>query len=97
MDTRRVDLVLLRALIRGEAWKAQLVSGAYPTVERLAEVEKVSAQYARALIKLAFLSPTLKRAILDGKAPPDVTLQSFMEKGVPLAWVDQARQAGVQR
>ena len=91
-DTPRVDPVLLKGLVRGEGWKRQMLAGAYPTVEALAVAEKVSHQYARALIRLGFLSPRLKRAILEGKAPPATNLQTFVQKGVPLAWADQLAQ-----
>ncbi|HEX3918857.1 MAG TPA: recombinase family protein [Caulobacteraceae bacterium] len=85
----KVDLTLLKALVRAEACRARMLDGSCKTLDELAAAEGVTQQYARALTRLAFLSPSLKRAILDGTASGDMNLQMFMTGGVPLAWADQ--------
>lgn len=43
------------------------------------------------LIRIAFLAPDLKRAILDGVQPEGLTLQAVMTRELPLAWDAQRR------
>ncbi len=45
----------------------------------------------RTRAQLAFLSPTIQRAILAGHQPPDLTLERIIRKPVPLNWDAQAR------
>ena len=45
------------------------------------------------MLRLAFLSPRLKGAILQGQAPVGLTLQKLMTHGVTDLWVDQERAA----
>jgi DNA invertase Pin-like site-specific DNA recombinase len=89
-EALKVDGTLLKALIRAEACKARMMDGQCKTIDELAASENVTHQYARALTRLAFLSPSLKRAIVEGKSPAHMNLQGFMARGVPLAWADQA-------
>jgi hypothetical protein len=43
------------------------------------------------LIRVAYLAPDLKHAILDGKQLRRLTLQTVMTGKLPLNWVDQQR------
>ena len=92
-EASTVDLVLLRALVRAEGWKRALLTGEAATLEQLAKAEGVQRAYARRMMRLAFLSPTLKLAILKGRAPAALTLQKLMTEGVPDLWADQERRA----
>ena len=91
VEASTVDLILLRALVRAEAWKAQLVSGEIATLAMIAEREGIQRAYARRMLRLAFLSPGLKRSILQGRT--GLTLQGLMDKGVPDLWSEQERRA----
>jgi site-specific DNA recombinase len=53
--------------------------------------------YQRRLIRLAFLSPDLQQAILEGRQPPDLTLARLMDSEIALCWEAQARQFGAAR
>lgn len=88
---RPVDFVLGAALVRAEAWKRKLMSGEAPTLSAIAKDEGVTDGYAARLIRVAFLAPDLKRAILDGDQPAGMTLQSVTTRDVPLAWAEQRR------
>ncbi|MFI4933792.1 MAG: recombinase family protein [Caulobacterales bacterium] len=90
VDAPRVDLPLLRALIKAEAWKAELLRGGV-TMDGLAGREGVHRGYAQRVLRLAWLSPTLKRSILEGTAPAGLMLRRLLQEDIPLAWVDQAR------
>jgi hypothetical protein len=47
--------------------------------------------YERRLMQLAFLAPDLQRAILDGRHPIGMNLQSLIDALIPPAWEDQRR------
>ncbi len=89
IDKPKLDKVLASALIKAEAWRKRLLSGEVATVEELAQEEGVKASYVARVIRTAFLSPDLKRAVLSGRQSPSLTLQVIMTKGVPLDWDDQ--------
>jgi len=86
---RAEDPTLIQALVRAEAWKHHLLEYGSDSLERLHRSEGVDRSYARRLIRIAFLSPALKRAILDGAAPPDLTVQNLKRGYLPLYWSDQ--------
>jgi len=44
--------------------------------------------------QLAFLSPRIQAAILDGSQPPDLSLERIVRTGVPLDWSEQERVFG---
>jgi len=45
--------------------------------------------YRRRLVRLAFLDPDLQRAILAGRQPPGLTLESLMHAPMPMLWSEQ--------
>ncbi len=95
VESCKVDLPLLKALVRAEAWKARLLGGEFATIADLAIAEKLDDQYVRVVFRLAFLSPAIKRGILEGSPGATTPLTSWLAKGVPLAWADQAAQRGL--
>lgn len=89
VEASHIDLVLLRALVRAEAWKRRLVRGGVKTIKEIADDEGLQAGHVQRILRLAFLSPDLKLAILNGRAPARLTLQRLMEQGVPDLWANQ--------
>ena len=85
----RVDATLLKALVRAAAWKARLQGEGPAALDAMIAAEGVDRAYAQRLIRVAFLAPAIKGAILEGRTPPHLTLQALMQGGVPLAWTDQ--------
>jgi len=93
-STTSVDPAFATALTRAEVWKKKLLSGEVATVDQIALSEKVTPAYARRLVKLAFLAPDLKAAILDGRQPRGLTLQFVSTQDIPLDWDQQRRLYG---
>jgi len=89
LEDTRPDKVLLKALVRAESWKQGLLAGEFTTIQAAAQKEGLTLEHAQRLLRLAFLRPSLKRLILEGRAPAALTLQRVMMRGVPLAWEDQ--------
>jgi hypothetical protein len=65
----RCDPALIKAIARGRAWFEELVSGRARSLQELAKRDGISRRYIRRLIGLAFLSPELIEAILQGRQP----------------------------
>lgn len=84
---------LTRALVQGEAWKRRLLGRKALTIADIARQENVRAAHCDRLIRLAFLAPDLKLAILEGRAPPGLMLERLKETGIPDDWADQRRTA----
>lgn len=88
---RTVDGALSAALVRAEAWKRKLMTGEEATLAAIARKEGMTDGYAARLIRVAFLAPDLKRAILDGTQKEAMSLQALMTCDMPLAWAEQRR------
>ncbi|OWU67100.1 recombinase family protein [Marinibacterium profundimaris] len=75
----------LRAmLIRAHGWARALRSGTPLTA--LARRDKVPGSYIRTRAPLAFLSPRIQQAILDGTQPPELTLKRLVSGPMPINW-----------
>ena len=86
------DPALIKALAQAHRWWGDLVEQRYGTVRELARAYDTDERYVARILCLAFLSPDLTRAILDGTQPPELTLHALLKKQeIPLAWKDQKR------
>lgn len=52
--------------------------------------------YIRSRLKLAFLTPAIQRAILEGRQPIDVSVERIVRKPMLLEWDAQARMYGLR-
>jgi site-specific DNA recombinase len=86
------DRTLLRALVLAHTWAADLRTG--KTLGTIAAAANCSEAYIRTRVQLAFLSPAIQRAILDGRQPPELTLERLVRRPVPLDWEMQTRLYG---
>ena len=86
---------MLRALARAHAWTADLLKG--KPLRELAAKTSHSESYIRTRAQLAFLSPAIQKAILNGRQPPELTLEQIIRKPIPLDWDVQARIYGFSR
>ncbi|MFC6637155.1 recombinase family protein [Sulfitobacter sediminilitoris] len=82
------DPVLISTLHKAHRWTESLRNGT-PLTE-LAQQEKVSPSYLRTRAQLAFLSPALQKAILNGQQPQELTVKSILSRPLPLDWNAQA-------
>ncbi|WP_170603411.1 hypothetical protein [Ruegeria arenilitoris] len=86
------DRTLLRSLARAHTWVAALRSG--QPLSEIAFAAGHTISYIRSRSRLAFLSPEIQRAILEGQQPTDLTLERIIRKPMPLDWEEQARVYG---
>ncbi|MEC7796397.1 MAG: hypothetical protein VX755_03635, partial [Pseudomonadota bacterium] len=87
----KMDPALSAALVRAEAWKTKLLSGRSANLAEIAEAEGVTLTYVTRVLRVAFLAPDLKRAILDGAQSDRLTLEDVMRNDLALDWSDQRR------
>jgi hypothetical protein len=63
------DPALIKAIARGRLWFEELATGRARSLQELATREGMTRRYIRRLVSLAFLSPQLVDAILQGCHP----------------------------
>ncbi len=80
-----VDSTMVKIIARGHRWHRLLAYGAYATIEDLAAAEKINASYVSRVTRLAFLSPGLTEAILEGRQPSHLTMKDLMAP-FPAEW-----------
>ena len=87
----RCDPALIKAIARGRAWFEELATGRARSLQELAKRDGISRRYIRRLIGLAFLSPELVEAILQGRQPVALTATRLTEPDLPLDWTEQQK------
>ena len=85
------DPALIKAIARGRAWFEELATGRARTLQELSRRDGISRRYIRRLVNLAFLSPKLIEAILQGGQPVELTATRLTALDLPLDWTEQHR------
>ena len=83
-----IDNAMVKLIARGHRWHRQLFDGTHASIEDLAKSENISPSFVSRILRLAYLSPTLVEAILDGKYPAHLTMKDLMEP-FPMEWERQ--------
>jgi hypothetical protein len=83
------DPALIKAIARGRVWFEELATGRARSLQELAKRDGISRRYIRRLVGLAFLSPELVEAILQGRQPVELTATRLTELDLPLDWSEQ--------
>jgi site-specific DNA recombinase len=81
----RRNPVLIKALRTAHAM-IELTRNGAPIIENIP-----GPRYQRRLLRLAFLSPDIQRAILAGRQPAGLRLEDLVRNEVPVDWNDQQR------
>jgi len=87
------DPVLLRTLRDAHRW-TQLLHDGIPLASIAIEAGHHEV-HIRTRAQLAFLSPKIQRAIVEGTLPPEVTLHRILARPVALDWLHQERLYGI--
>ena len=78
---------LIRAIVQARSWVEKL-KGGY-SVTDITVSEGISEGRLSKRIRLAFLSPKLVTAILDGTTGQELTIKKLSSKDIPLNWTEQ--------
>lgn len=90
-----IDTTLVKALVRAHLWQRQIKSGKYQTMQDLCDANKVTAKYVHLILRLNFLAPKLKEAILLGHQPRHMKLADLMHN-IPSLWHEQGELFGCE-
>jgi hypothetical protein len=82
---------LLTAIAKARDWVDDVAQGRTATFAQIARREGKTERHVRLLAALAFLSPRVVAAILDGTAPANLTAIG-LAKRLPWGWAEQERQ-----
>jgi len=84
---------MLKAIARARSWYESLVSREVDSLRTVAKRTGLGERYVRRIFQCAFLAPDIVEAILDGRQPPELTLERFRHP-LPIAWDEQRRVLG---
>jgi hypothetical protein len=87
----KCDPALIKAIARGHAWFEELATGRARSLHELAKRDGITRRYIRRLVDLAFLSPQLVEAILQGRQSVELTATRLTELDLPVDWAEQHR------
>jgi site-specific DNA recombinase len=87
----KCDPALVKAIARGRAWFEELAAGRVRSLQELALRDGITRRYIRRLVDLAFLSPQLVEAIIQGRQSDELTATRLTELDLPLDWAEHHR------
>jgi hypothetical protein len=76
---------LVQSIVRAHAWMQSLREGTYGSIEQLADANRLHPKVVRQALRLAFLSPDVTSAILEGRQPASLSLAQIPTLQ-PLPW-----------
>jgi site-specific DNA recombinase len=85
---------LLIAIAKARQWMNDLAHGRAANFAVIARRERKAERHIRLLAPLAFLSPRIVSALLDGTAPADLILTQ-LARALPHSWAEQERRVGI--
>jgi hypothetical protein len=86
------DHRMVREVLRAIRWFDTLSSGAFETIQELAEEEGVCPTLITDRVRLAFLAPDIVEMILEGRQPHSMTIASLKRAcPLPMSWPEQRR------
>jgi hypothetical protein len=88
--TRHIDNAMVKTIARAFRWRHMLESGQYATIREIAEAEKISETYVGRVLRLTLLTPGIVQAILDGRQPPELQLDTILHR-FPVDWSGQEK------
>ena len=87
------DLPLMRTLGKAFYWQSLLDSGEVANASELARQLKLEPGWVAEVLRMTLLAPDIVLAILDGRQPRNLNLQTMRGRGneMPVGWEDQRR------
>src|ERR1700751_6479724 len=85
---------LLTAIAKARDWIDDIRLGRISSFAEIARREGQGERHIRLLAPLAFVSPRIIAAIVDGTAPADLTVTG-LANALPYSWAEQERRFGL--
>lgn len=92
---RKPDETLVRALAKARHWQVQIEAGEFRSLDELAQHKKINPSYVSRILRLNQLAPAIKLAILDGRQPPSMDVQT-LQRPFPDLWHEQLAHFGFE-
>jgi site-specific DNA recombinase len=86
-------VALVTSIACGRHWLDEIITGSVNNVEQIADREKCSVRQVNMTISLAFLSPTLVKAAIDGRLPRGIGIARLRD--APAEWSRQHAMLGL--
>ena len=81
------DSTLVKSIARAHVWFQELLSAKAGSLLEIAKQHNVSESYVKKIMPLAFLSPQVVMAVMNGNQRPYLCKQSLIRRiKIPLAW-----------
>jgi hypothetical protein len=87
---------LLLAISNARRWVEDIKLGRVTSLAELARSQSKGERYVRMLMTLAFVSPRIVAAIIEGTVPADLTV-SHLAKALPHSWTEQEHSIGLSQ
>jgi hypothetical protein len=85
---------LLIAIAKARGWINDIQLGRIASFAEIAKREGQGERHIRLLAPLAFVSPRIIAAIVDGSAPADLTVTG-LARALPYSWAEQEQAIGL--
>lgn len=85
---RRIDNATVKAIARAFRWREMLEKGVHATITEIAAAEKINQSYVCRVLRLTLLAPEIVEAILDGRQPASLQLDTLL-RPFPIEWSAQ--------
>lgn len=95
MRPRRIDRELILVHARARSWTRMLCRGEFADTAEIAQRYGLSDPHVRRLLRLAYLTPNIVEAIVEGRQPRTLTVKLLLQ-GIPLDWSDQLSAFGLR-
>ncbi|MFZ5557218.1 MAG: hypothetical protein ACOZDY_10945, partial [Pseudomonadota bacterium] len=91
-----LDAPMIKTLGKAFYWKRLLEEGRYPTTTDLARALKLEPGWVAEVLRLTLLAPDIVEAILDGRQPRHLNLQTLRGRHdlLPRDWAEQREVLG---
>lgn len=84
---REPDLVLIRRILRADAWLSEIKQGI--SMGDLAKREDITSDFIANNLDLVLLSPSSLIAIAEGRHRPEVSANTLSTRRIPVRWAEQ--------
>jgi len=89
----RCENSLINALAKAHRWRRLIETGKYSSAAELSRAEGINESYLCRVLRLTLLAPDIVEAILDGRQPRTLELQTLL-KPLPSDWNAQRKRLG---
>ena len=80
-----IDNAMVKLIARGHRWHRQLFDGTQASIADIAKSENINPSFVSRVLRLAYLSPTIVEAILNGQFPAHLTMKRLIAP-FPMEW-----------